>query len=251
MTQRDNILQELKELESRLADTLPQNVYTIPAGYFDDLVARVLDRIKILEASTATEELNYLSPMLGKISRQIPYSVPSDYFETLEQNILQSVRESNQYQTAKEELETISPLLSSLKKQTPYTVPQGYFDTLVPGKPAAKVISFTSRKWFRYAAAAVVTGLVVLAGFLYFGEEKTPGGKALAKFTRDVKKMDETQKDHLIDFIDAGMNGNETAQVNTDTKSNEVKDLLQGVSDEELKDFQQQTEDIQEVLMTN
>jgi hypothetical protein len=47
------------------------------------------------------------------------------------------------------------------------------------------------------------------------------------------------------------MNGKETARINPDNKSNEVKDLLKGISDEELKDFQEQTEDIEDVLMTN
>ena len=63
--------------------------------------------------------------------------------------------------------------------------------------------------------------------------------------------MNDTQKDDLMDFIDAGMNGDETAQVNTDNKADEVKNLLKDVSDEELKDFQEQTEDVADVLMTN
>ncbi|HEY6064278.1 MAG TPA: hypothetical protein VIV35_11750, partial [Chitinophagaceae bacterium] len=152
------------------------------------------------------------------------------------------------------ELETLSPLLSGLKKTMPYSVPQGYFESLGEkrNKPAVKIISITSRKWFRYAAAAVITGVIATAGFLLSGNgEKEPGRKALAGLTSDIQKMNETQKDMLMDFIDAGMSGKETARVNTDDKSNEVKDLLKGISDEELKDFQEQTEDIQDVLMTN
>ncbi|MBC7875479.1 MAG: hypothetical protein H7Y01_15870 [Ferruginibacter sp.] len=263
MTQKDNILKELSELNSTLATITPQNVYTIPVGYFDGLAAQVLNRIKAMEAATAGEELNYLSPLLGSFSREMPYTVPSGYFESLEEKLVQTALESNDYHTAKEELETLSPFLSGLKKQMPYSVPQGYFESLSAGRPdlaekitapqtqtTAKVISITRRKWFRYAAAAVITGMIAMAGFLYFGGEKEPGGKILAKFTRDVKKMDDTQKDNLADFIDAGMNGQESAQVGPD-KSNEVKDLLKGVSEEELKDFEEQTEDIQDILMTN
>ena len=90
-----------------------------------------------------------------------------------------------------------------------------------------------------------------MAGFLYFGGEKEPGGKVLAKFTRDVKKMNDIQQADLIEFIDAGMTGDETAQLSTDNKSDEVKNLLKDISDEELKDFQEQTEDIQDIMMTN
>ncbi len=305
MTRKDNILQELNELNSTLATITPQNPYTVPVGYFDGLAAQVFNRIKAMEAANAVEELGYLSPVLSGISKQMPYSVPQRYFEELAEKAMQSINESsdnqtakeemetlspllngmnkempfsvpqgyfeeladkalqsvsgiNDYKTAKEELETLSPLLSGLKKEMPFSVPQGYFESLSENisreenKPAAKVISIPSRKWFRYAAAAVIIGIVVTTGLLFLGGgEKEPGGKALAKFTRDVKKMDDTQKDNLIDFIDAGMNGDETAQVSTDNKSDEVKNLLQGISADELKDFQEQTEDVQDVLMTN
>jgi SepF-like predicted cell division protein (DUF552 family) len=308
MTQKDNILQELSELKSTLANITPQNIYTVPAGYFDGLAAQVLARIKAIEAANVVEEMGYLSPMLSKaskemfynvpagyfegltaqvlnrikatesanaaeepgylspvlskVSKQMPYGVPAGYFEGLAENIMQSVRESSDFQTAKEELETLSPLLVGLKKQMPYSVPQGYFENLTEkivaeeNKPTVKVISITSRKWFRYAAAAVITGLIVMAGFIYFNGSKEPGEMALNKFTRDVKKLDETQKDNLIEFIDGGMNSKkDLVAVNTEKiniqKQSEVKELLQGVSDEELKDFQEQTEDIEDVLMTN
>jgi hypothetical protein len=304
MTPKDNILQELSELSSKLPVN-QQNIYTVPAGYFDGLAAQVLNRIKALEVSNAVEELGHLSPMLGNMPKQVPYIVPQGYFEGLAAKALQSVSESNIHQnskeelasispllsglkkdipfsvpqgyfeglaekalqsaiksnnnqTAKEELATISPFLSGLKKDIPFSVPQGYFDSLTENiskqeiKPVVKVIAFTSRKWFRYAAAAVVAGVIVMAGFLYFGgETKEPGGTALAKFTRDVKKMNDIQKDDLIDFIDAGMSGNETVQVDNDKKSDEVKNLLQGISEEELKDFKEQSEDLEDVLMTN
>ena len=259
MTQKDNILQELRELKSSLINITPENIYTVPVGYFDGLAAKVLSRINAIEAVNGVEELGYLSPMLGNISKKMPYTVPAGYFEGIAEKALQTVHNNNHVKSAKEELATLSTLLSGLNKKMPYAVPQGYFENLAKEinteetRPAAKIISITSRKWFRYAAAAAITGIIFLAGFSYFSnsKEKVPGGKALAKFTRDIKKLDDTQKDNLINFIDAGLKGDETAQVNTNNKKEEVKDLLQGVSAEELKDFQEQTEDIQEVLMTN
>lgn len=256
MTQRDNILQELKELDSRLANVASQNVYTVPKGYFDSLTDQVMFRIRALEANNPADELNALSPQLGKLSKEMPYSLPKDYFETLTDNVLKTIQTGGL--SSKDELAAISPLLSSLKKETPYSVPEGYFESLSPTRreeevqPSLKVVSLFSRTWFRYAAAAVVAGIIILASISLFTSEKEPGGKALAKFTRDVKKMDEQQKDDMIDFFDAGLDGKETAQVNTDAKnSQEVKELLEGVSEEELKDFQEQTEAIEEVLMTN
>ncbi|MEO5945759.1 MAG: hypothetical protein ABIP79_03015 [Chitinophagaceae bacterium] len=270
MTQKDNILLELKELNSSLANLSRQNVYLIPPGYFEGLAAQVMKRIKALEAIDAKEELGHLSPLLNAISKDTPYAVPTGYFEPLADNVLHTVRESNDYQTAKEELETLSPMLSGLKKansvQTdghpgrPYSVPAGYFENLTEqiitaeNKPATKIISLGSRKWFRYAAAAVVTGLIILSGFLYFGKNNStaePGSKVMAKITRDVKNMDIEQQDHLIDFIDAGLNGKESTQLKNDNKSTEIKDMLIGISDDELRDFQEQSEDIQAVLLVN
>ena len=76
MTQKDNILQELREFESTLADIAPKNVYSAPAGYFETLVETVMIRIKALEAENSFEELSYLSPLLSKISKNMPYSIP-------------------------------------------------------------------------------------------------------------------------------------------------------------------------------
>lgn len=256
MTQKDNILQELKELQSSLVNLSLQNVYSVPAGYFDGLTVQVMKRIKTLEAIDSKEELGHLSPLLNSISKETLYTVPIGYFETLADNVLNLVRESNDYQTAKEELSSISPLLSGLKKDNPYTIPAGYFEniTSVANKPATKVISFGSRKWFRYAAAAVVTGLIVLSGFIYFGRNNSttePGSKVMAKITQDVKNMNIEQQDDLIDFIDAGLNGKESVQTKNSNRSTEIKDLLIGISDDELKDFQEQSEDIQAVLLVN
>lgn len=255
MTQKDNILQELADLNSDLL-LHQQNPYTIPAGYFDGLSAQVLIRIKAMEADNSAVELNSLSPFLSAVSRQMPYSIPAGYFDLIAKRSVHVVDDNKAGLSVTEELETISPLLSGLKKQMPYSVPAGYFETLNQQgktKSTGKIIALSGRNWFRYAAAAVITGIIAIAGFLIVGnnEKIQSGSKVMAKFTRDVKKMNETQKDDLIDFIDAGMTGAETVKVNTQAASEEVKNLLKDVSDEELKDFQEQTEDVQDVLTTN
>jgi hypothetical protein len=253
MPQRDDILQELKELQSSLTGSLSGTVYSVPAGYFDSLVMQVLTRIKALEASNAKEELEHLSSSLSTVSRQTPYTVPDGYFETLPLIMLGRVSKTAEPLSAKEELESLSPLLGSLKKQMPYSVPAGYFDSLQKApleKPAAKVISLTHRTWFRVAAAAVITGVVVLSGFFFLNRKTTvESGQSLAQFTLDVKKLDEPQKDTLIEYIDGGLYPDYA--VNTSGKAPDVKELLKGVSDAELNDLQQQTEDIQDVMMTN
>lgn len=258
MTQKDNILQELNELGSQLAGHQPSPTYAVPAGYFEGLIEQVMRRIKALEAADVTEELEQLSPFLSKLSKQMPYGVPAGYFDGIAERMAQATKYDL---SAEEETTSLSPLLAGLKKEMPYSVPQGYFENLAGNIAAketatqAKVISITRSSWFRYAAAAVVTGIIFTAGLLLFKKdgEIQAGSKVFTKVTNDVKKLNDTQKDDLLDFLDAGMNGTETAQVNTDNKSKEIQQLLQDIPDEELKDFQEQTEDLGlgEISMTN
>jgi hypothetical protein len=55
MTQRDNILQELNELQSTLVNAGVENVYQAPRGYFDGLADQVLNRIRALNTEDASE----------------------------------------------------------------------------------------------------------------------------------------------------------------------------------------------------
>jgi hypothetical protein len=245
MTKKDNILQELKELQSSLAKTEPQNIYHVPTGYFEDLADKMLNRIKALEAKTATEELSYLSPLLNSISKKIPYSVPAGFFDSLEKTIKEVSKNDSDVLTPAEELETLSPLLSGLTKKMPYSVPQGYFEnldtTLEPAAfaPKAKVVSLAKQTWFRYAAAAVVMGFIVMTGFLIFKPKPIdPNVKSFAWVEKNMKKVSTDEIDKFVEMAD------EEAPVvaNVDTKTtNEIKDLIKDVSDKELEDFLEET----------
>ena len=246
MTQKENILQELIELKSTLANVTPQNVYTVPVGYFDGLVTIVLNRIKTLEAKNVSEELSYLSSTFSNVSKQIPYTVPAGYFEGLAENMMQLVRESNDYQTAKEELETLSPLLSGMNKTIPYSVPQGYFENLVEekNKPAAKVISITHRRWFKYAAAAVVTGFIVLAGFIYSNSRNSvdPVEQPYAWVKKNIKKVDKADIEAFVKLADEELT-NQTVVATSPLKPGEIKELMKDISDKEIQDFLDATPD--------
>src|SRR5262245_40784510 len=113
MTNRNTILNELKEIGSSLGSYSPQNIYTVPNGYFERLPTQILDRIKALETSDAKEELKYLSPLLSNVSKEMPYAVPAGFFQSLSEDILNKVSKHDDYQTSKEEIGSLSPLLSS------------------------------------------------------------------------------------------------------------------------------------------
>lgn len=244
MTQRDNILQELQELKSTLADTGFQNPYQAPAGYFDGLAGEILKRAKALDAITATEELENLSPLLSTISKKMPHSLPEGYFASLEKKLEQTISTNNK-QTAQEELESLSPLLSGLKKKTTYTLPEGYFENLQPAidkeisGSKAKIVSITSRKWFRYAAAAVVTGFFATIGFLALNKEKTidPQSKSFAWVKKNLKKV---STDDINEFVELANEG-ATDVVKVEAKD-EISNLLKDVSDKEIQEFLNDTQ---------
>ena len=230
MTQRNNILQELREICSTLENGAPQNVYTVPVGYFETFSDEVLARIN--------------SPLSNDALKNNPYIIPENYFNGLEEKLMQAVRESSDYQTSKEELESISPLLNGLKKQTPYSVPQGYFETLNAeiAKPKTKIISITHRRWFKYAVAAVVVGIISTSIFLLQSKkssidiDKNPD----AWVAKNIKKVNTDQLDEFIKLADEE-NTAKTSIANKVDKPEDLKDLMRDVSDKEIQDFLKET----------
>jgi hypothetical protein len=286
MTQGDNILQELNELNSKLANHLPQNVYTVPVGYFEGLATQVISRVKAMEAITAAEELGCLSPALNKLTRQTPYSAPAGYFEELPTHILNIIKAdtgndeisvlspflrslskempytvpagffegldemtlkniASSDANAADELASISPFLSGLKKEMPYSVPAGYFENLSAtvvaeeSKPAAKVISLGSRKWFRYAAAAVVVGVIATIGLVFINRDKVTADKdSYAWIKENTKKVSTEKLEEFVQLADV-----EKSVASTDSKiKQEVKELMKDVPATEIQSLLNDTE---------
>src|SRR5690606_27239590 len=104
MTRKDNILEELKELNSSLGNqAMPWHV---PTGYFEDLPGLLLTRINRIENG----EEEYPSTFINELPKEMPFTVPAGYFQTLPERALALAKADSL--TVKEELETLSPLLS-------------------------------------------------------------------------------------------------------------------------------------------
>lgn len=281
MTQKDNILQELKELQSPLAEMIRENAYRVPAGYFEELADQVLRRVKAMDAVNAKEELSYLSPvlvsvpraalnfvpagyfdtladqvlnrikeaesndesslspLLNSISKKMPYTVPAGYFDDLAETALSVIKYDEQ--SAEEELEELSPLLSGLKKEMPYSVPEGYFKSLDTEKvevekPVAKVVPMGTQKWFRYAAAAVVTGIVVLSGFFFFKKPIDPKEQSFAWVKKSLKNVDEKNLDSFVQMVDEEAEILASVDVNAKTGT-DIKEMIKDIPDEEVEKF--------------
>lgn len=167
MENRNDILNELKEISPLLAGMQKTNVYTVPAGYFEALANNTILLVK-------DEESNFLTTIKKQTG-----DVPHGYFDTLADNILAKVKA--------QENEEHYPVLDKISKQNIYTVPNGYFQTLSEvvvakvSQPQTKVVSMGKRNnWFKYAAAAVFTGIVML-GVLKFTSNNTKFDAATEK----------------------------------------------------------------------
>jgi len=232
-------LNELADLGSALANHDPQNIYALPAGYFECLADQILNRIKALEANDAKEELSYLSPILSNVSKKVPYSVPAGFFQNLSEDVLKKISEHEDFQTSEEEIETLSPLLSSLKNKNPYSAPAGYFKKLETGieKKETKVISITNRRWYRLAVAAVVIGIVTISGLAIFRSKQVdPNKNPQAWIEKNVDKK--VSKDKIDEFVKlAEDESTNVAFEKDDVKLAEIKELMKDVPEKEIEDF--------------
>jgi len=236
-----DIIQELNNLGSSLPTEKAENVYSIPEGYFDSFAAQVQSLV-----------------WLSSFPKENPYKVPEGYFDELGEQIMEVIRSHPDYRTSKEELAEISPLLERIDKRPVYSVPGGYFENLnvTPGVEQgvdSKVVSLSPRRWFRYAAAAVVIGIIALGGLLVYNNNKpTATAGPLANFEKEVKKIDDVKStDNLIEFMDAGLNEKGLASNRKTNATDDVQRLLKDVSTDELNEFSEQSRDIEDVMMTN
>lgn len=250
MTQKDNILQELKELRSSLASAGFANVYQVPTGYFDNLAERVLNRVKAMDATDAAEELKYLSPLLSSLSKEMPYSVPADFFNNQDERVRQLMHAENNGLSPDEELKELSPLLSSLKKEMPYTVPVGYFESVgVNGTKEetapAPVILITRKSWFRYAAAAIVIGFIAISGFLIWGNGKSidPKTQSAAWVEKNLKKIPTDEINKFVQLADENVSAYATlGPKNEATDKNDVRELIKDIPEKDIQSFLDETQ---------
>lgn len=237
MTTRNTILNELRDLASSLGNFSPQNIYTVPNGYFEGLPAQILDRVKALEAINAKEELEYLSPLLSNVSKEMPYSVPAGFFQHLSDGVMKSISNNSNHQTSEKEIESLSSLLSGLKNKNPYSVPAGYFESLEMKRQETKVVSMTRRRWYRLAVAAAVIGIVAIGGLLFIKPGQIdPNKNPQAWINKNVNKK--VSQDKLDEFVKLAED--ETVNMipeNDVTKQAEIKELMKDVSEKEIEDF--------------
>ena len=245
-------------------------VYSVPEGYFEGFADKLMSRIKApraealsgeaagapgqdlpaLEATglSAREELAQLSPLLSQIDKKMPFQVPPTYFDAFAATL--PLEDAG--------AESWSPLLTGLKNKTVYQAPEGYFAQLpdsilekvkrkaqdkAAGKQAApaKIFSLSRRNWWKYSAAAALTGLILTGGWLW-----THTSMKTATGNLDITKSLPTVSDQDIEsYLDSNNITNNVpfpdelanSTASLDLSDNDVKSFLGEVPDGELRQY--------------
>ncbi len=160
MKKENDILAELREWGSPLADMSRAMPFEVPVDYF---VSRIQD-----EPLYAKESLK------GLDTKDMPYGLPAGYFEALPQQIL--------------DIAKVESYNEHMPKQTPFSIPTGYFEGLpaqimaqVKAKPAKKVFIFKPKIWIRQAVAAVLVVAIGIGGYEYSIHTQYSPEKQLAR----------------------------------------------------------------------
>ena len=224
MENSKEILNELIDISPSLAKMEKVNVFSVPEGYFLGLDEKIATTV-----------------FLQQDKKTAFRKVPEGYFDSLSSQILSKIKKEED--SADEEIKSISPALHYLKEENVFDVPEGYFDDLsskilsrIKGEKA-KVVSFnSSRRWGRYAAAAIVAGIITVFSFLYFNNQnqdinkskiaatELPGYMQLASQYKTTKEIDQgiasLSDDEIAKYLEKNTNilDDEDLIKNTNTK---------------------------------
>jgi hypothetical protein len=232
------------------------NPYAVPQGYFEGFAGKLLARIKAGQSGDPREELSVLSPLLDRIDKRSPFQAPEGYFSNLTGNVLSGVQA---IEFVNDELENLPSLMTGLQNKPVYEVPAGYFDSFAgnvlarvkkPAAISATVISMENRssgatgsrrgfrKWVKYSAAAVTTGLILTMGWLGFHRP------AFAPVNNDLTaSLSKVSDQEILNYLEnqnipaSETIANSTATATLDLNDADVKNFLGNVSDAELDQY--------------
>ena len=183
--------EELRRLSPMLL-ALKSNVFLVPDGYFESFAENIVKRLEpsAVHPENAEEELRRLSPVLLALKGNV-FTVPDGYFESFAEGIAERLDlQLTNFESAEEELRRLSSILPVLKRNV-FSVPDGYFESFAEDivervKPQpAKIITMKKRNsWWKYAAAAVITGAIAVFSLQIFN---TNTGKSVSGLPDYVK----------------------------------------------------------------
>ncbi len=240
MQNREEITIELTSMVSAAIAWPVAVPYKVPVGYFDALSEMILERIST-----------------GLPNKVNVFEVPEHYFEQLPATILQAIRHTE----VSDELQEVAPFLQSIPKTNPYQTkmaPVVDIQAIVTDRGATdtgKVITMSAiRKspWMRFAAAAVMIGVLVTAAFIYNSNQPTVSVDTDQYARMDVSnEISKLSEDELTNYLSSAEKlviataDRESIQID---ELPDVNDHLGDMSDDELKQYLQESTESAETV---
>lgn len=230
MEPRKEIIQELQAIGPILASIPFAGTYTVPQGYFTGLPDAMREHIRVSET-------------ILEASSVPVYQVPETYFDQFATQVLAKLKEEER----KTELAPTAPLLARLSYENLYTLPDHYFSRInfIPGVKKAlaesRVITFhIARKWIQYAAAAVVTGILVTGAFLFTDDSRSYIQSEKIEKADVTSSLDKISEEALVDYLQ----NHEHMVIQpastlfaSEEELKEIKAHIRNISDEELNQY--------------
>jgi uncharacterized protein YihD (DUF1040 family) len=230
-----DILNELKELSPFIARLEKINVFTVPAGYFENLSADILLGISSERGGIINTPLSFVSA-----------DVPRGYFENLSDQIMDKIKAQN---TA-DELKSLSPMLYSIQNENVFEVPTGYFDGLAgtvvskikPQQTKVVVMKRRSTTFIKYAVAAAFTGVMALGVFKFTNSNKNNVdavvalGDKIARENRFDEELEKVTDADIVKFLEANGSDVKAALVASSVDENELPSQEDYLMDEKALD---------------
>lgn len=174
----NNQQEKLPEVFEQLNKSMP---FEVPTGYFESVADQVLSAIKLGEE-------DILPALLKDPKTATPFDVPQGYFETFSSQILSRIK------TGEEDV--LPQIFKGIGRQNPFEVPGGYFDNLpnniltkIKSNGETKVIRMQARfRVFKYAAAAMITGILALGIYKFTGNTVNQAGAGTAALDPSILK---------------------------------------------------------------
>jgi len=151
-------------------------------------------------------------------------------------------------------MEPGSDILNKLKESSRelFTVPEGYFESFpeqmlekAKAEPSAKIVSMSfAKRIFRYAAAAVVIGIIALGAWIWV---KRPGGvdNSISQADKDVlQKVQNISDSEMTNYIEnsalTATGEKMVASADIDMRGEDASLMLADIPDEELQQYLEQ-----------
>jgi len=195
----------------------PNNPFTVPVGYFEELDERIMSAIKLNELKNTipldcfTVPENYFEQLSGDIQSRIAveaildqdntgFTVPENYFEELSSNIKSRLLVEQAINSAEDT----------------FTVPQDYFNQLHQNilnktvnhdtvKRKNAVIRMISSNVFKYATAACF--VLMIGGGIFLSQFESPD--AIHKRSFLHKELSTVSVDDIQNYVEQNVDGND------------------------------------------